>query len=148
MSETETSLRDNKRSKLFKFGEDARWLLAVCRTAALAELTAMMPAHDEFLCFLIEKLKAGAINPKTSASRVLHAATFVNSIDKTFAKKMVFSRSGRINAKAMTLFMKHFDMVLEASQLGWTYSDFLQAVNGQRPQTKSAAPISLPRWAT
>ena len=127
-------------SKLTKFGADAELLFAISKGGGRSEITKMVPAHNKFLYFVIDKLKAGVIHPKVTASNVMHAGTFINGLDKSLASEMVFSRAGKVSVKAMNMFMQHFDLLLVAERLGWDYNAFRQAINGKTPPAKTDTP--------
>jgi hypothetical protein len=136
------SFKPYPRSKLVKFGVDAEWLLTIFKDDGRNQITAMVPAHNKFLRFVIDKLKDGVIHPKVSASHVMHAGTLINGLHKSITREVVFSNKGKTNAKAMHLFMDHFELFLEAERLGWDYNALRQAINGKPPRAKTGIPES------
>lgn len=123
----------DRRARLAELGEDGAWLYAVLAKDGREAVSPLVSKkHKPFLRFVIEKLKTGVIRPHISNSPVFHAGTLVNELHRSFSREMIFSRRGgdKPNAKAIGLFMEHFDLVQRAAELGWTYPDFLRATKG------------------
>jgi hypothetical protein len=134
------------RSLLFALGDDARLLQAVLGKNAASAISPLMPKHNKFLRFIIDKMKTGSLQLKAFNSHVFHARQLIPTLDKTFVGEMEFSRKeGRPNGKAISLFMEHFDLMQRAAASGWSYAEFLRATNGNTPAARPATAAEV--WA-
>lgn len=149
--ETDTLIHGQQwdaRSKLFPMGESGKLLQAMIGgNNASGAIYPLMLKQRKFLQFIADKIKDGVLHPGRFNSSVFHAARLLPALDKSFVKEMVFSRKGegRPNTKAIELFTKHFDLILRAAEMGWTYAEFLRATKGVTPATKPASAAEV--WA-
>lgn len=134
---TETAKPDeqhqwNSRSKLFPLGDDGQLIQnMLAGKNGRSAVYALMPKQKPFLRFIIDQIKAGRLNPPPFNAHYFHAQRLVPALHKSFVKEMMFSRlDEKPDGKACKLFMDHFDDVLRAAELGWTYAEFKRVTKG------------------
>jgi hypothetical protein len=129
------------RSKLFPLGDDGRLLQAIIGgKGAMGSVYPLMPKQKPFLRFVLDQIKAGRLTPQPFNSDNFHARHLVLALDRSFVREMVFSRKGeKPDAKACSLFMDHFDDVLQAAEKGWSYAEFRRVCKGFAHQTPATA---------